>query len=58
LDLRGTMLQEAREDYIMRNFVTCTLHQILLEIKEEDLGRACSMNGREEKSVQYFRWKT
>jgi hypothetical protein len=30
LDLRGRKWREAGEDYIMRNFITCTLHQILL----------------------------
>jgi hypothetical protein len=30
LDLRGRKWQEAREDCIMRNFITCTLHQMLL----------------------------
>jgi hypothetical protein len=28
LDLRGRNWQEAGEDYIMRSFITCTLHQI------------------------------
>jgi hypothetical protein len=30
LDLRGRKWREAGEDYIMRNFLTCTCHQILL----------------------------
>jgi hypothetical protein len=30
LDLRGRKWQEVGEDYIMRSFETCTLHQILL----------------------------
>jgi hypothetical protein len=30
LDLRGRMCWEAAEDCIMRSFITCTLHQMLL----------------------------
>jgi len=30
LDLRRRKWQEAGEDCMMRNFITCTLHQILL----------------------------
>jgi len=29
-DLRRRKWQEAGEDYIMRSFITCTLHKILL----------------------------
>jgi hypothetical protein len=29
LDIRGRKWQEAGEDYIMRSFTTCMLHQIL-----------------------------
>jgi hypothetical protein len=28
LDLMGRKWQEAGEDYIMKSFITCTLHQI------------------------------
>jgi hypothetical protein len=33
----------------MRGFITCTLRQIQLEssVKEDEIGRACSMNGEE-----------
>jgi hypothetical protein len=30
LDLHGRKQLEAGEDYIMRSFITCMLHQILL----------------------------
>jgi hypothetical protein len=30
LDLRGKKWQEAGQDHIMRSFITCTLHQIIL----------------------------
>jgi hypothetical protein len=33
LDLRGRKWREAGEDCIMRSFVTCTLHHILLSCK-------------------------
>jgi hypothetical protein len=44
LDLRGRKWREAGEDCIMRSFVTCKLHQI----KEDEIGGACSMHGRDE----------
>jgi hypothetical protein len=39
---------------IMRSFITCTLPQIKLEsqIKEDEIGRACSINGIEEGCIQ------
>jgi hypothetical protein len=42
------------EECIMRSFVTCTLHQILLgeQIKEYEMGAACSAHGRDDKCVQ------
>jgi hypothetical protein len=42
LDLRGRKWREDGEDCIMRNFITCTLRQV----KEEEMGEACSMNYR------------
>jgi hypothetical protein len=35
--------REVGENCIMRNFITCTLHQMLF--KEDEMGRACSTNG-------------
>jgi hypothetical protein len=32
LDIRKTKWWENRENYIMRNFITCTLHLILLQV--------------------------
>jgi hypothetical protein len=42
---------EAGGHCIMRNFVTCMLHQMLLgdQIKEDEMDGACSMYGRGEK---------
>jgi hypothetical protein len=42
--------QKNREDCTMRSFITCTFHQILLQlsnqqIKEDGTGRSCSMQG-------------
>jgi hypothetical protein len=52
--------QEEGEDCIMRSFVTYTLHRILLgdQIKKDEIGRTCSMHGRDEECTQYFSWKT
>jgi hypothetical protein len=38
----------------MRSFITCTLQRILFvdQIKE-DMGGACSMDGRDKKCIQY-----
>ena len=39
---------------IMRNFITCTLHQILFGCSNKDvMEKACSMNG-EQKYVQLY----
>jgi len=46
----------AGEDCIMRSFITWISHQYL--IKEDGMGRACSTDGRDEKCIQYFGWKT
>jgi hypothetical protein len=42
--------QEVGENCIMRNFITCTLLQIYLELssKENEMGRVCSTNGGED----------
>jgi hypothetical protein len=45
LNLRGRKWWETGEDYIVRSFITCTIHQILLcynQIKEDEIGRACN----------------
>jgi hypothetical protein len=41
---------------IMRSFITCTLHQYYSgdQIKEDEMGGACSTHGRDEKCIQYF----
>jgi hypothetical protein len=51
LDLRGRKWQMAGEDCIMRSFITCTLHQILLsdDIKDNEMGWACRTHERYEK---------
>jgi hypothetical protein len=51
LDTNGREWQEAGEDCIMRNFITCTLHQNIirvLQVKEDKMEGACSMHGRDE----------
>jgi len=59
LDLRERNYWEAGEDCIMRSFITCKLHIILGDqIKEDEIGRACIMHGRDEKCIQCFGWKT
>jgi hypothetical protein len=35
LNLRGKKWREAGEDFIMRSFMTCTLHQILLASRNQ-----------------------
>jgi hypothetical protein len=59
LDLRGRRWQEAGEDYITKSFMTCTLLQILLgdHVKEDGMGRACSLHGRYEKCIKLFGWE-
>jgi hypothetical protein len=36
LDLRGRKWQKAGEDCIMRSFITCRLHQIIIRVVKED----------------------
>jgi hypothetical protein len=50
---------EPGETFIMMNFITSTLYQILLDeqVKEEEMGRACSMHGRDQKRIQNFSQK-
>jgi hypothetical protein len=45
---------------IMRSFITCTLHQVLLLSRQinDEMGGACSTYGRDEKCIQYFSLKT
>jgi hypothetical protein len=49
-------VMQAGEDYIMRNFITCTLHQILLgcQVKEDEVGGSCSKRGKNEKCIHNF----
>jgi hypothetical protein len=58
--MMGRKWRETGEDYIMRSFITCTLQQILLgyQINEDEMGGACSTNGRNEECIQNFGWKT
>jgi len=46
LDLREGKGWEAREDCIIRNFITCMLHQILLydEMEKDAVGGTCRMH--------------
>jgi len=55
LDLRGRKWREAGEDCTMRSFITCTLHHIYEgdKIKVDEMGRAYSTHGKDEKWVQY-----
>jgi hypothetical protein len=48
------------EDFSMRSFVTCTLHQILLgrSNKEGEMGEACRTHGKHEKCIQNYSRKT
>jgi hypothetical protein len=48
LDLKGRKWQEAREDGIIRSFITSILHKILLgyQVKEDEMGGAWSTHGR------------
>jgi hypothetical protein len=56
--VRGGTWHEAGEDCILRSFITCMLHWILFgdQIKEYEMGRACRMNGRDDKYK--INWKT
>jgi len=56
--LRGRKWWEAGEDCIMRSFITWSLHQMGDQIKEDEMGGACSMYGKVEKWVQNFDQKT
>jgi hypothetical protein len=50
-DLRGRKWREARGDSVMRSFITCTPHLILLGGSSQGGwgGGSCSTNGRNEK---------
>jgi hypothetical protein len=59
--LRGTYGPERDEvtgggNCIMRGFINCTLHQILLGRSDQgnEMGGACSMHGRDEKIHKLF----
>jgi hypothetical protein len=62
LDLRGRKCREAEEDCIMRSFIIFTLHYTLLgwsnQIKEDEIGAACSTHWRDEKCIQCSGWNT
>jgi hypothetical protein len=47
LGLRGTRRQGSGEDYITRNLMTCTHHQILWgdQLEKNEMGGACSTYG-------------
>jgi len=47
------MWGEAGEDCVMRSFITCMLRKTLSwdEVKQNEMGRACNMHGRDEKCV-------
>jgi hypothetical protein len=52
LDLRGRKWQEAGEDCMTKNFVTCMLNHILGgKGKEVEMDGSCRMHGRGEKCV-------
>jgi hypothetical protein len=55
----GRKWREAEEDCILRSFITCTLHRILLgwSNNTDEMGRARSTNGRDEKCIQNFEGK-
>jgi type IV secretory pathway protease TraF len=36
---------------IMRSFITCTLRQVNDQVKEDEMGRACSKNGGEAEGI-------
>jgi hypothetical protein len=55
LDLRGRKWLETGEDCKMRRFITYIDSD---KIKEDETGGECSTVGRDEKSIQYFGWKT
>jgi hypothetical protein len=54
------LLREEGMGCIMRSFITCTLHQILLgdQIKEDEMDSACSTDGREVKYIRFFGLET
>jgi hypothetical protein len=60
LGLRGRKMRKAREDCIMRSFITCTLRKYYQgdKVKEDEMGRRCSTYGRDEKFIVNFCWKT
>lgn len=45
-------VQESGENYMMRNFIFCTVHRILRKTEEDNT------HGRKEKCIQYFSPKT
>jgi hypothetical protein len=60
LDLSVRKWLEAVEDCRRRSFVTCTLHQMLLEdkIKVVEMSGTYSTDGRVKKRVLCLGWKT
>jgi hypothetical protein len=58
-DIKGMTWQEAGENCIVKSFIICTLHKILLgSIKKDEMSNMCSMHGRDEKYIQHFGQKT
>jgi len=57
LDVRGKKQWEVGEDYVTRNFVTCTLHQVIIRVvRTRRMRWAC--HGRDQKCLQNFGPKT
>jgi len=48
----------AEEKCIMRNFITCTLHTQVDQIKKNQFSGTCRMHGRDVKCIQNFGRKT
>jgi hypothetical protein len=44
--------REARKDCIIRSFITCLLHHLRYQVKEDEMGGVCSTDGRDEKYIQ------
>jgi hypothetical protein len=59
LDLRGRKRWEAGEECIMRSFITCTLHQLLLgRIKENEMAGHVARMGDMRNAFKMFARKS
>jgi hypothetical protein len=59
LDLRGGKLRETGENCIMKGFIICTTHQVLLVRPKEEGDERCKYtSGRDAKLIQHFGRKT